>query len=92
MSEQAKHTVLDISESDWPGKRIHCITQDSTGLIVAGCPTEELAAFVVKCLRNHDALLEACKFAKAQIKRQSPKKALPILRAAIANTKKEGGA
>jgi hypothetical protein len=32
-------------------------------------------------------LLEACEFAKAQIKKGSQKKALPILRAAIAATK-----
>ena len=39
-------------------------------------------------------LLEACKFAKAQIKKGSPKKALPILRAAIKATEKNklGGA
>lgn len=35
-------------------------------------------------------LLKACEFAKAQIKKGSQKKALPILRAAIAKAKKEG--
>ena len=33
------------------------------------------------------ALLEACEFAKSQIKKGSQKKALPILRAAIAKAK-----
>ena len=33
---------------------------------------------------SHDALLAACKFAKSQIKKGAQKKALPILRAAIA--------
>ena len=46
------------------------------------------ALHIVKCWNSHDALLEACKFAKAQIRRGSHKKALPILRAAIAQAEK----
>lgn len=37
--------------------------------------------------QQRDDLLKACKFAKAQIKKGAQKKALPILRAAIAKAK-----
>lgn len=40
--------------------------------------------------KQRDGLLEACKFAKAQIRKGAAKKALPILRAAIAAAEPEG--
>lgn len=41
-----------------------------------------------KILNSHADLLDACKFAKSQIKKGAQKKALPILRAAIAKATK----
>ena len=47
------------------------------------CPKDDPAELARRWNSQPD-LLEACKFAKAQIKKGSQKKALPILREAIA--------
>jgi len=46
-------------------------------------PTAEQIRYAAKAINQHEALVEACRFAKAQIKRGAAKKALPILRLAL---------
>ena len=101
MSKQTKHTPMpwvyrsgmifkSHPEIDIPIARMARDTPDTS-------PTERdaNAEFIVLAVNAHedlvksrDDLLEACKFAKAHIKSESPKKALPVLRAAIAKEAK----
>ena len=57
-----------------------CNDEDFDILYKYGAKSQEIE-------QQRDDLLTACEFAKAQIKKGSQKKALPILRAAIASTK-----
>ena len=57
-------------------------------------PKQEEKAIIIcdrldRAASTNKDLLEACKFAKAQIKKGAQKKALPVLRAVISKAKKE---
>ncbi len=67
--------------------RILLATQDRTAIVR---DAYDLCDRLDRAEASKAELLEACKFAKAHIKKGSQKKALPILRAAIAKATKEG--
>jgi hypothetical protein len=48
------------------------------------------AEWFADVMAQHDKLVDACRFAKAQIRKGSPKKALPVLAALLAEEKDNG--
>ena len=91
-----EHTKGKLTCDGWNGKGGFCIWDEKLNHIFTAempYPMDEKSSRanthrLVACWNSHDELLKACKFAKAQIKKGSPKKALPVLRAAIAEAEK----